>query len=592
AGETADEVYYISIIEGKSLERKALSNNICVSAQGDGEFLGNGCDNDSVWEIRDIPNPQNSQNFIEPRSAPTAPQNFSAQYDKPNKKINLNWNESRDYSGATSTLSYLISDISANPVLGSTTTSSTTAEFNISEIGRDYVFEIKAIDKEGLASDSRTVSINAAKTSVADINFLLINQRNYDGGNSVNVGQVFKPLADGILESLNMGLNTNGSGWAEMRAAIYEWNGNASSSISASRGARLAISGTKKIWGSTAYPNWSDYLWIFGGDVLLEAGKYYYLTVETESTSNSGPPYIYWKYSNGDYIDGDAWGDYGKVNDFYLVINAVKDGIISLQEPINSNIYYDQNINYKIKYLEPVDKKYSSITIRTSDFYTEELVDSRTIDLNDSEQTIGWHEISGSLGINRVSYFKTEADLSDSIKSEINFSVFGAVPAEGKLLNQTAFTNNISVNSVAQTFRPMISGQLDSITLKLSTSESGWNYISLKIYEWIGGKRNSLDGSRGQLLATSESKMFWHGTSYQNFNDFVWQFNDGNEINLDVNSYYYLESVIDSQSNGGAPTLYFAGSNNGSLIDGKLYSGNIGGDLYLILNKKAENPAL
>ena len=152
AGSTIiDEVDYESIDEGKSLERMALSGGGCVSAQDDGEFLGNGCDSEG-WEIRDIPNPQNSRNFIEPRSAPTAPQNLSVQYDKTNKKINLSWNESLDYSGATSTLSYSVSDISANPVLGDITTSSTTAEFNIGEIGRDYVFEIKAIDGEGLSS--------------------------------------------------------------------------------------------------------------------------------------------------------------------------------------------------------------------------------------------------------------------------------------------------------------------------------------------------------------------------------------------------------------------------------------------------------
>ncbi|PIR43979.1 hypothetical protein COV23_02380, partial [Candidatus Wolfebacteria bacterium CG10_big_fil_rev_8_21_14_0_10_31_9] len=64
-----DQVDYTAIDEGQSLERKAFQNNLCVSAQGQGELLGNGCDTDNAsdFEIRTIPNPQNSQSLLEPR---------------------------------------------------------------------------------------------------------------------------------------------------------------------------------------------------------------------------------------------------------------------------------------------------------------------------------------------------------------------------------------------------------------------------------------------------------------------------------------------------------------------------------------------
>ncbi len=63
-GSIVDIVSYSTIPKGKSIERKALQNGTCVSAQGNGELLGNGCDKTgtiSDFEVRDTPNPQNSE---------------------------------------------------------------------------------------------------------------------------------------------------------------------------------------------------------------------------------------------------------------------------------------------------------------------------------------------------------------------------------------------------------------------------------------------------------------------------------------------------------------------------------------------------
>ena len=57
-----DEISYSALTRGKSWERKAIIGGSCVSPQGAGELLGNGCDTGGAddFVIRDIPNPQNS----------------------------------------------------------------------------------------------------------------------------------------------------------------------------------------------------------------------------------------------------------------------------------------------------------------------------------------------------------------------------------------------------------------------------------------------------------------------------------------------------------------------------------------------------
>jgi hypothetical protein len=148
---------------GESLERKAFEDNICFSAQGNGEFSGNGCDTDdemSDFEIRSVSKPQNSGSLPEPRDAPTAVANFSVDYHFSAPTVTMSWDESQDYTGATSTIAYEIEEIN-------TPTSSTPFELNatstaleqvIDEIGRDYEFTIKAVDADGLTSTSTVAS--------------------------------------------------------------------------------------------------------------------------------------------------------------------------------------------------------------------------------------------------------------------------------------------------------------------------------------------------------------------------------------------------------------------------------------------------
>jgi len=165
-----DLVSYDKIQKDKSLERKAFKNGDCISAQNDGEFLGNSCDTDdddffteggsaSGWEIRNIPNPQNSQSFPEPRNEPTPPENFIIQYSSSTTELIFNWEPSRDYSGATSTITYKIFEITDATSTIIITATSTTFTTPVNEVG-PINFSLQAFDKEGLGSESATSTIS------------------------------------------------------------------------------------------------------------------------------------------------------------------------------------------------------------------------------------------------------------------------------------------------------------------------------------------------------------------------------------------------------------------------------------------------
>lgn len=161
--DSVDEFNYnpANLETGQSFERKAFSGGVCVSSQNNGEFLGNGCDTDGGddFEVQQTPNPQNSSNFPEPRNAPTAPENFDIQYSSSTMSLVFNWESSQDYSGATSSLTYKIFEITDATSTVITTTTSTTFIKSINEIGRDYEFSLQAFDEEGLGSATSAVSV-------------------------------------------------------------------------------------------------------------------------------------------------------------------------------------------------------------------------------------------------------------------------------------------------------------------------------------------------------------------------------------------------------------------------------------------------
>ncbi|GEM_PF-1759613 len=159
--------------DGQSLERKAFQSGACVSSQNNvstsllqGEFLGNGCDTNDAgdFEIRNSPNPQNSGSFPEPRSAPTI-NNFQVFYDF-TPRFDFSWNLSGDSTGATSGITYFIYD-SSNPsstdlIFETSSTASLTFTYPIDEVDRDYNFQFKVQDRDGLSAvATSTVTANS-----------------------------------------------------------------------------------------------------------------------------------------------------------------------------------------------------------------------------------------------------------------------------------------------------------------------------------------------------------------------------------------------------------------------------------------------
>lgn len=161
--------------EGQSLERLAWQSGYCVSGQGDGEYLGQACDRDSNeedWQVRTTPNPQNSGNLPEPRTAPTMPTDFTVAFQAvPRPELVFGWNWSTAYNNSTSGLTYQIReyDYASSTAINLDSTASGTSQY-VQEIGRDYRFTIRAVDVEGFGSATSTAQTTAPSFATA-INF-------------------------------------------------------------------------------------------------------------------------------------------------------------------------------------------------------------------------------------------------------------------------------------------------------------------------------------------------------------------------------------------------------------------------------------
>ncbi len=232
-----DEVSYESVDFGQSLERKAFQNTSCLSAQNNGEFLGNGCDNDndSDFEIRLLPNPQNSSNLPEPRSAPTAVQNFNIQYHSSVPTLFFYWEQSTTTTG--NSLIYEIRERISSSIFVATTTA---LEFskNIDEVSRDYNFTIQAFDQDGLGSP-------VVSTDVAVPSF--INSLYFYSNSSTTPSQYFLefsynnyPFIPGFF---------NGGGDGSWRVLVFYYNREAPKNLylDESWGGNLVDSGALKI---------------------------------------------------------------------------------------------------------------------------------------------------------------------------------------------------------------------------------------------------------------------------------------------------------------------------------------------------------
>ncbi|MFA6136263.1 MAG: lamin tail domain-containing protein [Candidatus Paceibacterota bacterium] len=157
--------------DNKSLERKTIKETNCVVPQTSGEFLGNTCDTDKFFDdfiLRETPLAQSSQNFPEPRNAPTQPQNFLTSYNNQKILLSASWLASLDFRGSSSNITYQINDADSDSLLATTTANS--IEKIIDEVGRDYNLSIKSLDRDLMPSETSLASVSVPSFVLA-LNF-------------------------------------------------------------------------------------------------------------------------------------------------------------------------------------------------------------------------------------------------------------------------------------------------------------------------------------------------------------------------------------------------------------------------------------
>jgi len=301
---------------GQSFERKAFSGGVCVSAEGDGEFSGNGCDTDSTddFEIRQVPNPQNSLSFPEPRNAPSAPADFTVEYSSSTSESVFNWQPSQDYSGNSDFLNYIITDISGDTsTLPAVETTSTTAVIPINEAGRDYNFSIQAFDKEGLGSATSTASVSVPDLP-ADFsidqedsnNWINFGHEDWAGNIGVSLQSIF---SESYSQFNTVGLEINMQSpedRAVLKLSVFGSNDSGQPDFNNI----INVSYAMNIEGVGI----RDLNFYFSNPIILSIGKIYWLALEVYGYTDAGNSYYAfsrnsWQNAISDnnfYLDGEA----------------------------------------------------------------------------------------------------------------------------------------------------------------------------------------------------------------------------------------------------------------------------------------------
>ncbi len=160
-GTIVDEIGWSELQKGQSFERKALFAGGCVVAQsGVGIFLGNGCDTDSTsdFDVRALPDPQNSTSLSEPRVGPVVT-GFHATYDEATLRVAFWWDASLDVRATTTGMQYVVTEATNFATTTIATTYDRVSQYVVTEVGRDYRFTITAVDRGGLSGPTTETSI-------------------------------------------------------------------------------------------------------------------------------------------------------------------------------------------------------------------------------------------------------------------------------------------------------------------------------------------------------------------------------------------------------------------------------------------------
>src|SRR3989344_589965 len=471
---------------------------------------------------------------------------------------------------------------------------------------------------------SLTLFFGAQRASAEAGAGLLLNQTETSGGLNAGYGrggQGFRPTNTGIVDTITMVLNASGSGCVDGKVRLYEWIGSQTDNPNVGRGPLIAESDIRQICSNTGYPVPVNFVWNFSGDneVLVSDTAYYYL--EFGFTGIGATPTMFWYgHSTPALIDGEAWAEYqgvwgsppsySSVEDLYLVISGIPNGKIAIASPANGDILSDRNAVLNITYVEPDNDSFDTVKLEFFDFYTKALLQEETFSLSSDEKVAGYHLVAIPAFItDSGNYFEVTAGLQDcavspcvdgAVSSKKYFSVPHEPTQSEFILNQSNLENSSEVQSkfnlVGQVFKPENSGFIHTATMKLGTSGNHCAGFHARLYEWLGDRESSPENSRGTLLAEADQTNICNNTAYPTWKDFTWNFTGENQILLSNSSYYYLELDYDGRTylaSWQVPDVYWYGSPNGSLIDGRIWAyqstwqspqANSGAlDLYLII---------
>lgn len=150
-----DEVIYTKIDPGKSWERMAAKDGLCVDPSAEEtEYIGNACDKinpeDYILALRNDPFPQNSKNLLEPRLKPVIgfpSENLNVSFISNRAEFQFGWPETQGDENKVWLLKVDDEDINKDPVTGK-------YSFRLPGVNKAYKISLAVKDIDGYHADN------------------------------------------------------------------------------------------------------------------------------------------------------------------------------------------------------------------------------------------------------------------------------------------------------------------------------------------------------------------------------------------------------------------------------------------------------
>jgi|GEM_PF-728555 len=431
-------------------------------------------------------------------------------------------------------------------------------------------------------------SVHAAETAV------LYSQTSATSGGFGSA--VFRPSRSGALESITMQISTSGGACVNGYIQIYDWTGAPNSPVAISKGSLRATSDIARICSSTGYPSPVNFPWQFSGSqkIVLFDTQSYFLVFDFIGNGTL----LSWMVPSMDWLGNATAG-------MYMIVEGIDVGRMKITQPAPDSIVYEDTITNQFDYELFGSNTFDAVDIQVKDYFSNEIVQHLTVPFVGDEALVGTHSLQQVVPLPRSGYFtltttlkKCGASACDYGASDsIRFSNFHEPRQSTAILSQTDASSgggNSGSVPIGQVFKVEHAGKMTSLTMRLSTSESGCLPLHLRLFSWNGAGNNIPEQSRGDLIAEAEPTKICSGTAYISPIDFTWTFLPNQQISLKADTYYYFEIDSDSRTtlpSWAIPTVIWQGSRNGALIDGRSIGGNAS-DLYVIINGDLTAPKI